>query len=247
MPNLQKSVAENDLLIVDAHKARVLVEPDAEEFVRLQAERHRARVLLGAAHTPAQTQAGRAVPVWASVRSARELSDALAWGADGIVVEAGGDLTGEIAYAASFEPDENDPFPDVPETMSLLSVVEAVGGGAVGLNACRLKIWIPRSFCRWLPFPNCAGPYCSRRIALDAARFAGRTHGPSATTKQAKRTRCKLRARVLPFFAAIVHYDTWRNGAKRFSSAYRRNLGRAGRFGRCDPRRCVRFAARARS
>ncbi len=133
VPNLQKSVAENDLLIVDAHKARVLVEPDAEEFVRLQAERHRARVLLGAAHTPAQTQAGRAVPVWASVRSARDVSDALAWGADGIVVEAGGDLTGEIAYAASFEPDENNPFPDVPETMSLLSVVEAVGGGAVGL------------------------------------------------------------------------------------------------------------------
>ena len=129
---LQNAIHENDLLIVDSEKSRVLVEPDAEEFVRLQTERHRARLLLGAAHTPARTQAGRMVSVWASVRNARDVPDAISGGADGVVLEEGGDLLRDFL---SPPPDDDNPFPDPDDAPpSLLTIVEAIGGGAVGLR-----------------------------------------------------------------------------------------------------------------
>ena len=131
VPGLQNAVHADDLLIVDGEKSRVLVEPEAEEFVRLQTERHRARLLLGAAHTSAQTLAGRSVSVWAAVQNARDVEGAISGGADGIVIQAGGDLLDETL---SPPPDDDNPFPDPDDApVSLLHVVEAVGGGAVGL------------------------------------------------------------------------------------------------------------------
>jgi hypothetical protein len=120
----REQIAEGDLIIVDAERGQVIVEPEAGEFVRLQAERgHRPRVLLGAAHVPAQTQGGRIVPVWAEVRTRAEAEAAVESGADGLVVVPGGDL---------LPGDEEDPDAVLPR---LLAVAEAVGGGDLVLAA----------------------------------------------------------------------------------------------------------------
>jgi hypothetical protein len=80
------------LVVLDPARGRVLVDPEASEIVRLQEETHRARYLLGAAHTPAATQSGREITVWATLLYRGEIPGALEEGADGIVVQPFGDL-----------------------------------------------------------------------------------------------------------------------------------------------------------
>ena len=117
------AVPEGEWVIVDPVRGRVLIAPDAAAVARAQAQTERPRVLLGAAHLPARTQKGVEVAVWAVARSDGDLEEAMARGADGLVVPAPSDL-----LPASLE------TPDL-QARRLLRAAEAVGGGAVGLYA----------------------------------------------------------------------------------------------------------------
>ena len=117
------AIPEGEWVIVDPVRGRVVVEPDAAAIARVQAAPERPRVLLGAAHFPARTLGGTEVAVWAVVRSEADLEKALADGADGLVVTAPSDLL----------PGNTD-SPEA-QTARLLPRVEAVGGGALALDA----------------------------------------------------------------------------------------------------------------
>jgi phosphohistidine swiveling domain-containing protein len=118
----RKLIGEGSLVVVDAGRGRILVEPTAQEIARLQSGTQRARFRLGAANVPAQTQSGRTVAVWAMVSTVSEVEDAILAGADGILVQSGGDLLPDSAGS-----DE--------ETLArLLPVTEAFGGGDIALD-----------------------------------------------------------------------------------------------------------------
>jgi hypothetical protein len=118
-------IPEGEMVIVDPERGRVLVAPEATAVARLQsdAQKPRPRILLGAAHVPARTQNGVEVVVWAVVRTAEELEAAVEGGADGVVVWAPSDLL------------PPDPADAEAHTRMLLRVVDAIGGGALGLDA----------------------------------------------------------------------------------------------------------------
>ena len=117
----REKIIDGNLLIIDPDGKRVLVEPDADEFARLQALPHRPRVLLGAAHIPAFTQDGRAVAVWALVATFADIETAQRQGADGLLVAA----PGEIISADDSE----------ATLANLLRVVELTGGGDLCIAA----------------------------------------------------------------------------------------------------------------
>lgn len=119
------AVQEGNLVILDPERGRVLVEPAAEEFARLQEARTRQRRLwLGDAHTPARTQSGRDVAVWASVRDFADVEVAMASGADGILLDGFGDIVRE---EHDTEEEEDEPF------ARLLRLTDLVGGGDITL------------------------------------------------------------------------------------------------------------------
>jgi phosphohistidine swiveling domain-containing protein len=126
VPGALADIPDGELVILDAVRARVVVAPDAIAVARAQAPAERPRLLLGAAHTPAVTRAGRVVPVWAAVTTNAELSAALEAGADGLL------LTGDGALLPAMPTSGPTPPP------GLLAAAEAVGGGAV---ACQTVPW----------------------------------------------------------------------------------------------------------
>ena len=115
----RERIAEGVLLLLDAQRGRVLVEPDAEAVAAAQAGVHRARFRVGAAHVPARTQGGRQVAVWAIAKERADIDTALFDGADGLFIPAGSDLSLPLA--------SDDPLP------ALLELAEAFGGGDIAL------------------------------------------------------------------------------------------------------------------
>ena len=119
------AVPEGEWVIVDPERLRVTVAPDAGAIGRLQ-HKARARYRLGESQAVAQTLSGVAMPVWARVFTVEDLHEAAENGADGFVVDGGGDLLPT----------------DLPEHeregaafARLLPVAEAAGGGDVALLA----------------------------------------------------------------------------------------------------------------
>ena len=121
-------VPDAEWVIIDPQRGRVIVRPDAQIVARVQSGPERPRILLGAAHIPARTQSGAEITVWAVVRSDAEIEVALTEGADGLVVPGASPLLG--AGAASPEEQE----------VSLFRAADAVGGGALALDAATDEI-----------------------------------------------------------------------------------------------------------
>ena len=119
----QYLVPDAEWVIVDPRRGRVIVRPDAQTVARVQAGPERPRILLGAAHVPARTQSGAEIAVWAVVRSEAEIEEALAEGADGLVVPGESPLLG----AGASSPEEQE--------AALFRAANAVGGGALALDA----------------------------------------------------------------------------------------------------------------
>lgn len=118
-------IQEGNLLIVDPERGRVLIEPEAEEFARLQDARlQKRRVMLGSGHTPARTHYGRIIEIWASVRDFADVEAAIAAGADGIFVDGSGDILPD--------PGETDEDPEEVRAR-LIRLTDTVGGGDIGL------------------------------------------------------------------------------------------------------------------
>lgn len=160
------AITEGELVIVDAARGRVLVAPDAVAIARAQAEPEKPRLLLGAAHTPAQTRSGRLLAVWAALGTddpERDLAAALAAGADGLLVPAKtmSALLGE--NSGNDDAADNSPFalpPPPPD--ALLAIVDAIGGGALALQTptwdaldpAHLTLLGARCALRWLLDPD---------------------------------------------------------------------------------------------
>lgn len=134
----RKQIGEGSLIVLDASRGRVLVEPTAQEIARLQSEPQRARFRLGAANVPAQTQSGRTVAVWAMISTLVEVEEAIQVGADGLLVQFGGDLLPESGGS------------DDEILTRLLSVAEAFGGGDIALDTGDVGIgnYDPSLLCR---------------------------------------------------------------------------------------------------
>jgi len=143
-----RQIADGELLILDAESGRVLIEPAPEEFVRLQTERRRPRILLGDRHMPAQTQSGRVVDVWAAVQDPAGLEAAFAGGADGLL----------ITSPEAFLPEDED---GVMDAAPLLRIAERIGGGPLAILAdpeeidpAVLLAVAPRADLRWVLRPE---------------------------------------------------------------------------------------------
>ncbi len=124
--NARERIPEGEIVIVDALRSRIIVEPDAVEIVRLQTEPARPAVLLGEHHVPAQTLGGQTVSVWAWARDFAEIAASVDHGADGVVLLAGGDILPPI--------DKNDIFAP-PVLPLLIEAAQMRGGGALALWA----------------------------------------------------------------------------------------------------------------
>ncbi len=119
----REAIPEGEWVILDPARGRVVVEPDAAAIARAQAAPERPRVLIGAAHFPARTLGGVEIAVWAVVRSQTDVEQALADGADGLVVTAPSDLLPMLMESPE------------AQTARLLPLIEAVGGGALAFDA----------------------------------------------------------------------------------------------------------------
>ena len=85
---LLREIADGDLLIVDGHRGRVLIDPDpatvADHRKRLADLQTLSRRLLRYVDLPAETRDGVSVRMLANVDLSAEISDALRYGAEGI-------------------------------------------------------------------------------------------------------------------------------------------------------------------
>ncbi len=103
-------IRQGSLLILDAVRGQVIIEPDAEtlrHYERVQAvERHRATQARARAHQPAMTQDGKQIEVAANVGSLEDARKAIESGAEGI-----GLLRTEFLYLdRQTEPDEEEQY-----------------------------------------------------------------------------------------------------------------------------------------
>jgi len=94
-------IEEDDILIVDGDRGRVYVAPDAATVARYQSPfLSTRRFFLEGSHLPARTASdNRLVTVLCSARTLAEAEDAMASGADGLVVPTDNDFLGAEALA----------------------------------------------------------------------------------------------------------------------------------------------------
>ena len=95
------AIEEDDILIVDGDRGRVYVAPDAATVARYQSPiLSTRRFFLEGSHLPARTASdNRLITVLCSARTLAEAEDAMASGADGLVVPEGNDFLGSEALA----------------------------------------------------------------------------------------------------------------------------------------------------
>lgn len=106
----RQMIDEGHMLLLDPAQGRVLVEPSAEEVLRV-ASGHRPRYLIGAAHAPAYTRSGVRIGVWARALTPDDAQTAADGGAEGLWFDAPADL----------------------ETLTLAA--QTIGGGALAVDA----------------------------------------------------------------------------------------------------------------
>lgn len=86
-------ITSETIVIVDANRGMVLIDPDVHTFISYQQEleeiktRKRPRVFLESTHIPAKTQSGQSITVAARVRNLAELKTAVDQGADSVTAE----------------------------------------------------------------------------------------------------------------------------------------------------------------
>lgn len=80
-----EAIADGMLVLVDPLRQLVLIEPTADELVRIQSKR-RHRYAIGDGHIPVQTRGGVTIPIYAEITSDADIQDAIAQGADGLVI-----------------------------------------------------------------------------------------------------------------------------------------------------------------
>lgn len=96
------AVAENDLLLLDAHSGSVYIQPDASLVSRFQAPVRAYRYFLDDAHLPAKTASdNRVIAVYGHMAAPDDLAIGLANGADGICIAGASLLNGETGVATS--------------------------------------------------------------------------------------------------------------------------------------------------
>ena len=95
------AIEEDDILIVDGDRGRVYVAPDAATVARYQSPfLSTRRFFLEGSHLPARTASdNRLIPILCFARTLAEAEDAMASGADGLVVPEGNDFLGAEALA----------------------------------------------------------------------------------------------------------------------------------------------------
>jgi hypothetical protein len=73
------------LVLVDPLRQLVLVEPTADELVRIQSTR-RTRYAIGDGNIPVHTRGGVSIPVYAAITNSNDIEAAISQGADGLVI-----------------------------------------------------------------------------------------------------------------------------------------------------------------
>jgi hypothetical protein len=93
---LLRSVEEDDIVIIDGDRGRVYVAPDASTVARYQAPLTLSRrFFLEGAHLPARTASdNRVITILCAAWSLAQAEEAMAQGADGLVIPAGNDFLG---------------------------------------------------------------------------------------------------------------------------------------------------------
>ena len=80
-----EAIADGMLVLVDPLRQLVLVEPTADELVRIQSTR-RTRYAIGDGHIPVHTRGGVTIPIYAEILDLADIPMAISQGADGLVL-----------------------------------------------------------------------------------------------------------------------------------------------------------------
>ena len=80
-----EAIADGMLVLVDPLRQLVLVEPTADELVRIQSTR-RTRYAIGDGHIPVHTRGGVRIPVYAAITNSSDIAAAISQGADGLAL-----------------------------------------------------------------------------------------------------------------------------------------------------------------
>ena len=80
-----EAIADGMLVLVDPLRQLVLVEPTADELVRIQITR-KTRYAIGDGHIPVHTRGGVSIPVYAAITNSNDIEAAISQGADGLVI-----------------------------------------------------------------------------------------------------------------------------------------------------------------
>jgi len=78
-----EAIADGMLVLVDPLRQLVLVEPTADELVRIQITR-KTRYSIGDGHIPVHTRGGVTIPIYAEITDLADISVAISQGADGL-------------------------------------------------------------------------------------------------------------------------------------------------------------------
>jgi hypothetical protein len=98
---LLRAVEEDDIVIIDGDRGRVYISPDAGTVARYQAPfTISRRFFLEGAHLPARTASdNRVITIFCAAWSLAQAEEAMAQGADGLVIPAGNDFLGTDTLA----------------------------------------------------------------------------------------------------------------------------------------------------
>ena len=80
-----EAIADGMLVLVDPLRQLVLVEPTADELVRIQITR-KTRYAIGDGHIPVHTRGGVNIPIYAEIATESDIAVSLSQGADGLVI-----------------------------------------------------------------------------------------------------------------------------------------------------------------
>jgi len=95
-----EAIADGMLVLVDPLRNLVLVEPTADELVRIQITR-KTRYAIGDGHIPVHTRGGVNIPIYAEIATESDIAVSLSQGADGLVILADTALTSWDACLAT--------------------------------------------------------------------------------------------------------------------------------------------------
>ncbi|MEN6357820.1 MAG: hypothetical protein ABFD83_12140 [Armatimonadota bacterium] len=91
---IMASVTAGDIVILDGNNGMVYIDPDPQTLIhyqKIEDQRHTApKIFIASEHIPARTQTGHTVSVFAYIKNEGEIDQALAEGADGLLLDIRG-------------------------------------------------------------------------------------------------------------------------------------------------------------